>query len=501
MNKESGVMNRRSFVQAAGTTMTGAVAYLGGATALADKAAEQKLAGTAQNGEMTSNLSAGHTVCLPVTAEYDVVVAGGGLAGVSAACAAALAGAKTAMIEAQAFAGGVATATMEATMCRHFYAKDGTLVVGGCPLDLVKRMVKLGATTPNWADHKFHVTFDVELAKLAMDRMLDDAGVDVYYSSIVTDAVVRDGCVRGVVVSNRSGNQVFTAGCVVDATGDADVCHYAGVPLRAGRMSNSFMFRLGNVDFDRLVAFFRENPREYGVGRSIENMLKFYEDGYFILEHYGDKLEKTVQKAIEEGRYSKNWGPFHDMHAFKMSGIRAYKTLKINTGQVVIAEPDGKGLSDLMRKGREMSHYVAEFLRKNLPGCEDSFVVHTSTMLGLRRTRWLEAPFTLTKDSYGKPFEDAVGRGVASARWCKDSPTFDVPLRCMLPPKMDGLIVGSGRSVSSDPAELLRVQSVTMIVGQGAGVAAALAARDKVPVRNVDIQRLQKVLRDEGVKL
>ena len=438
---------------------------------------------------------------LPVAGQYDVVVAGGGLAGVAAASAAARAGASTALIEAQAFAGGVATATMEATMCNHFHNAAGELVIGGRPLELVERLVKLGAATSTWPRQKFHITFDIELAKLAMDEMLEEAGVDIYYGTIVTDATMSQNKVTGVVISNRSGNQSLSAKCVVDATGDADVAHYAGVPLRIGPMANSFMFRLGNVDYDKLVAFFVDNPDEYGIGRSVKNMLDFYEEGYFILEHYGKKLEKTVQEAIKRGEYSAKWGPFHDMHAFKMSGIRAKKTLNVNTGMVRLEEPDGKVLSDLLRDGRKMSHYAAEFLRTHLPGCEDTFVVHTSTMLGVRRTRWLDADFTLTSELYGQKFDDAVGRGVARGRHRKDSEFFDIPLRCMLPPATDGLIMGSGRSTSSDPAELLRIQPVTMIVGQGAGACAAVAAREGVPVRDVDIPLVQQTLSKQGVKV
>ena len=485
-----GKLTRKTFIKRA---------LFGGAGAQVCLATPDGCASTKREGERKPARS--YAGSLNVAGQYDVVVAGGGLAGVAAACAAARTGAHTALIEAQAFAGGVATATMEATMSNLFHNAAGEQVVGGRPFELVEKLVALGATTPTWPRQRFHITFDIELAKRAMDMMLEEAGVDVYYGTIATDALMSENRVTGVVISNRSGNQKLLAGCVVDATGDADVAHYAGVPLQTAGRSNSFMFRLGNVDFDRMVAFFRDNPDEYGIGRSVENMLEFYEAGYFILEHYGKKLQKTVGEAIRRGEYSKNWGPFRDMHAFKMSGIRAEKTLNVNTGMVAVTGVDGKELSDLLRQGRAMAHHVAGFLRKNLPGCEKSFVVHTSTMLGLRHTRWLRGDFTLTEKSYGTPFEDAVGRGVASRKWHKDREYFDIPLRCMLPPATDGLILGSGRSTSSTPAELLRIQPVTMLVGQGAGVCAAVAAREGVRVRDVDIPAVQAALSQQGVNL
>ena len=137
-----------------------------------------------------------------------------------------------------------------------------------------------------------------------------------------------------------------------------------------------------------------------------------------------------------------------------------------------------------------MSFHVAGFLKERLPGCEHSFVVATSTSLGLRRTRWLKTDFVMTDDLFGQHFEDAVGRGVTYGR-----APYDLPLRCMLPSTVDGLIIGSGRSTSSDPAERLRVQPATMIVGQSAGVCAAVAVKTGRLVRDVDVHAVQDALR------
>jgi len=260
------------------------------------------------------------------------------------------------------------------------------------------------------------------------------------------------------------------------------------------------MFRLGNVDLDKMVDFFEANPEEYA--RSMDAMRRFYKDtGILIVDHYGDKLKKTVHGAIEEGRYSGQWGSFFDMHAFKMSGFRDTRSLAVNTGMIKLPEFDNKRLSDILREGRKMSHHVAAFLKKNLPGCENSFIVSTSNALGIRRTRWLKGEYTLTPEEYGKIFTDSVGRGVTIKRWGAGSETFDVPLRCMLPPNVEGLIIGSGRSTASNPAELLRIQPVTMIVGQGAGVAAAVSVQAGTAVRDVDTADVRRVLQKQGVIL
>ena len=158
-----------------------------------------------------------------VVKEVDVVVAGGGLAGVCAAAAAARAGARTLLVERNVFAGGNATAGLERSVCNYFHDTKHELVVGGCPLEFIERLVALGAASKNWSGNRGHIVFDVELGKLALDQMLEDAEVDVLYDTLAADAIVEGDRLRGIIVQNRSGRQAILAGCVVDATGDADV--------------------------------------------------------------------------------------------------------------------------------------------------------------------------------------------------------------------------------------------------------------------------------------
>jgi len=448
-----------------------------------------------------------------VVGHYDVVVAGAGLAGVAAATAAAAVGARVAVIERQPFAGGISTASMEPSMCNYFYNVHHELILGGRPLELVERMVKLGAVSKNWSKHRGHIVFDVEIGKLAMDEMLEEAGMDIFYDTLVTDAIVEDDRLVGLDIANRSGNQAILAQCVVDATGDADVAAYAGAPLHAGpdhMMRHSFLFRLGNVDLDALADYIRQNPSEYiketDIALTLEEALQFYEEtGVLQFMHHGARKMRAIQEPIERGEYSREWGCFHDLDVFQMHGISWSNTLIINTGYFSLYEPDGTRISYYLRQGRKMAHYVAGFLKKHLPGCADSFVVSTADALGLRRTRWLNTDFTLTREIYdtGPRFPDAVGRGVvfeAGPLYPTDK-TFDIPLRSLLPQQVDGLIIGSGRSAATVPAELLRTMPVTMVVGQGAGVTAAVAARDDVSPREVDIDGAQEELRRQGVNL
>ena len=460
---------------------------------------------------------AGHQdVCEParrirVAREVDVVVAGGGLAGVCAAVGSARAGATTLLVERNTCAGGVATASMEPSICNFFHNAAHELVIGGAPLEFIERLVALGAASANWAGSRVHVVFDVELGKLAFDQMLEDAGVEVLYDTLAADAIVEDDCLRGVIVQNRSGRQAVLAGCVVDATGDADVAARAGTPLHdRGAMVHSFLFRLGNVDLEKAFRYIIDHPENDMRGHDIDLTLDEWKHawettGILLFHHHAATKMPLIQDAIARGEYTKDWGPFGHMDVFQMHGIRSSHTLVVNTGYFEMAEPDAEQISHYIRWGRKLAHHVGAFLRDTLPGCEDSFVCATASDLGIRRTRWIDGDFTMTREMQDAAtrFPDAIGRGVVMEPKVLriTDRTYDVPLRALLPRGPRNLIIGSGRSTSSTPAETLRTMPLTMVVGQGAGVAAALAAKAGRDVHDVPIDATQAELVRQGVRL
>ena len=441
---------------------------------------------------------------------YDVIVAGGGLAGLCAAVGAARAGADTLLIEKAPCAGGIATNSLEPSICNFFRNRSGEFVLQGAPLELIGRLADKGAASPRWADHRGHIIFDLELGKLAMDEMLEEAGVDILYDSLVVGANATDGHVNGVTVANRSGLTDFTATCYVDATGDNDLAHYAGAPMRYGGIPHSFLFRLGNVDLDAFVQYIRDHPEEHfthtDIGLSLAEALRMYDEtGIYLHHHWASKHMKLVQEPIARGEYSEKFGPFYHMDVFQMHGLRANRTLVVNTGIFDMAEPEGRALSYWLRQGRKMSHHVAVFMRRQFPGCADSFIVATANAPGIRRTRWLQSDFTLTREMYDSAprYADAIGRGVlmTEAPMHPTDRTFDISLRCLLPIGLDNVIIGSGRGASCDPAELLRVMPITMAVGHGAGVTAAMAARSQGAIRDVSIADVQGELRRQDVNI
>jgi len=172
-------------------------------------------------------------------------------------------------------------------------------------------------------------------------------------------------------------------------------------------------------------------------------------------------------------------------------------------------------ISKAMSDGKKMAFHVTDFFKKNIPGFEKAVVIGTADDLGVRASRWIDGDFVFTGEMKKTPsrFDDAIGRGVVekhvvihkgegawSAQVFSDD-YYEIPYRCLLPRKIEGLVMGAGRSVSAENPFLLRVMVTTMITGQGAGVAAAVSAMDNVHPRNVDIKKVQDELRAQGVEL
>ena len=185
---------------------------------------------------------------IPVFAEVDIAVCGGGPAGVGAALAAARNGARVLLLENQLCFGGQATSGMMNRLGP--YHDQQNMILGGIPLEVVTRLVERGAAhmpkpCPHDDSDNYWVPFDPEAMKVLLDEMLEDAGVDVLLQTLVTDVIRDHAEVRGVVIENKSGRQGVLAKCIVDCTGDADVAVRAGLPCGKGRERDGRMQPMG----------------------------------------------------------------------------------------------------------------------------------------------------------------------------------------------------------------------------------------------------------------
>jgi len=212
-------MKRRNFVKT--TLLTGAATTMSAGLI----SCETDSIGT--NSDETMMLPAKN---VPLFGEYDVIVTGGGLGGVSAAVAAAKAGAKTLLVERNGFPGGVATAGMCSSVYNPLYTPSHELVVRGNSAMFVDRLAEANGSGKNWHEHLGHIIFDTERGKVVLMQLLQEAGCDYLLDTLVTDVLMKNNRLAGIVIDSKSGKQAIKAKAVVDATGDADVAYMAGAP-------------------------------------------------------------------------------------------------------------------------------------------------------------------------------------------------------------------------------------------------------------------------------
>jgi hypothetical protein len=453
---------------------------------------------------------------IPIVADVDVIVVGGGPGGLPAAIAAARHGARTLLIERYGFMGGLATAGLVAPILGHTASNSHTPIVEGLLKEMTGRMHALGGA-PTWEEacREWGVRFDAEAFKVVADRMVREAGVELLLHTFATDVVVEDGvhladgAIKAVIVESKSGRQAVVGKVFVDATGDADVAFRAGAPVQQGR------------EFD-------------GQG---ESMGSFIHIGGIenVSEEQKTAAREKLLGAMAEGHfrfYSNGFTGSNDMHPSHFSpNMTRWPGDSTNVHVLTEAE---MGI-------REQVWKLLTFL-KTQPGFEDCYIQATSPQVGPRESRQVIGDYVLTGDDVlnaGK-FADAVARGswyidihcplghtypvhmciIECPRqetcpyWAAehdqtmhsidalhppDGDWYDIPYRCLTPQKIDNLLV-SGRCISAthDGMAGARVMGTCIAIGQAAGTAAALAARDSVNPRDVDVDVLRSVLKDDG---
>lgn len=473
---------------------------------------------------------------IPVIDEVDVVVAGGGLSGVTAAIASARVGAKTTLVERNGILGGVTTSGLMSSMTNWFFSSKGKLMLRGIALELVEKLVEVGGMIPQWRTAELpQLPFDQEIFRYILVDMVQKAGVSVFLHSFVSDVLVEDQRVKATVMESKSGRSALLSKIVVDATGDADIIAKAGAPFKYSPPgSNSLEFLMGDVDMQKTFEFFEQNREKWKL---IENqdVPTTYEEfernwlqrGMFHLPHGGGFIENSplwslVQQAVENGDYARIKGNCVRLDAFGLFGLGINNTTVVNTGFFVnVDELNVKEISKAEMEARRLIPYVANFLRKYVPGFEKAKVIASPSDLGVRYTRWIEGEYVFSVDDQLREarFDDVVGVLPLTQAWSTFVPKkplqergglleirkkeryFDVPYRCMVPKKLENVIVASGKSVSTDPRAILRGQAPCLLLGQVAGVAAALSAKQDTALQSIKIRDLQRTLFRQNVYL
>jgi hypothetical protein len=379
---------------------------------------------------------------------YDVLVAGGGIAGVAAAIGAARAGMKTVLVEKTIIFGGLATSGL---ILVYLPLSDnrGNQVTFGFAEELLHESIKYGPgdVPSDWQNpvtrSRYMAKFSPAAFALALDKVLLDAGVDLWLDTLICEAVIKNGQITGVEVINKSGRGVISAKCIIDATGDADVAYYAGATC---------------AEQDNWMSiWWMESSLEQAKAAVIENSgKKLNLDRRLGGSNTGEGAPKGVRKF--SGTYGK------DVSQFVLEGRR------------------------LMRE-----YYANEQLQIGISGRNDIFPMTLPYMAQFRTTRRIVGIKTLTTGEAFKHFDDCAGM-VADWRGGKD--IWEVPYYALVPENIKGLLT-AGRCISAEGQawEVMRVIQAAAHTGEIAGVAAALAVKLDTTPDALDILILQRELK------
>jgi len=428
---------------------------------------------------------------IPVFAETDVLVTGGGPAGTAAAIAAARLGARVMLVERYNHLGGLSTGGLVIWIDR-MTDWHGKPVITGLAQEFFERLPKdavMGppraswgskdaATAAYWAQRTaaYHgivtwsPTLDPEALKTLSMQMVTEQTVQLALHSWAAQAVVEDGAMRGAIFESKEGRQAIFAKVVVDTTGDADLIARANLPLENDIdnedihhcMNTAFLF--GGVDMERWLKFRASDP-----------------DGFSQFMAQGRKALGFFEKPFTSWR--------NDVALFMGPRLSGYSAVNVDD------------LTAVDIKSRELTVGHLDVYRKHAPGFENAFLMLGAPQIGVRHSRRVigEGKVTRAEWSAGRVWDDEIG---VSPSLSPKFPSVSIPYGALVPKGIDGVLV-AGRHISSDANShtFLREIPQCWVTGQAAGVAAALAANTGTKPRELDPREIQRQLMKQGVYL
>jgi len=454
---------------------------------------------------------------IPILTETEVLIVGGGPAGISAALAAAREGVDTVLLERYGYFGGIITQSMIGTIAWYRYAN--TVDAGGIALEFEQKAKEMGATIDILGkiknkdmraqleqegllvnDQPTYEVLDTELFKFVVDQMVKEEKITPLLHCYVTDVIKEGDTIMGVITESKSGRQAILAKRVIDATGDADVAFHAGVPFRKSPkdelMEVTVNFGCSGINIGKFLMYIYLNPGKIGDWGETTDDDAF---STYLIEPFNKAREAgEIPEDVTIESYWTNYTDAGEITSF--NGIHMKNIDPTNVWDLTKAEIEG----------RKRVIWAVNALKKYTPGFKKARLRTIGCSLGTRESRKIIGEYMITESDVRDQarFEDSIGicpefiDGYGIAIMPITGRYFQVPYRIMLPQKVENLLV-AGRCVAGDKIShaATRQMCCCIVTGQAAGVAAALSIKQQRKCREIDIIELQKVLKIQGVRI
>lgn len=437
--------------------------------------------------------------------EVDILVVGGGPAGIMAARAAAESGLKVMLIESRGYLGGNLTLGLPIL---GYLGRKGNQVVEGLPQMLIDRLRARGKASEHkpCKNHVSLTIIDSEEVKDVALEMLEDVGVKILFYVFCSDVIKEGNDVKGVIIESKEGREAILAKTVIDCTGDGDVAFRAGVECHKGDADGgmqppTLMFCMRGVNVQELRDAIVNRPEEFDMDVMPTEQFK---KGPFIVVGFRKKIEEAREKgySIPVARTILITGLADDeiwVNMSRVCGVDSTNPTSYTDGEIT---------------ARMQNDEIERYLRDFIPGFEHAWRDKVAAFMGIRESRVIKGKYVLTADDIlsCRKFDDAVG--VASypvdihhshgddctMMWCPDC--YDLPYRMLVPEKVENLLVaGRCASMTHEAMASARVMSTCMVMGEAAGRAAKIAIEEGVPVSKVNVEAVREDLRENGAYL